>query len=240
MEETKKSETENKQEENKITAAVEAQASETQETQEQINWKRFREAREVERKQKIEAEKRAAEKEAEAEALKSALEAIVNKPSQSNSHQINDSIQESDEERLKRLIAESLEAQRKKDQIERAQREQEQLPQRLTESYSDFNKVCTTENLDYLEYHYPEIARAFKHMPDTFQKWSDVYQAVKRLIPNPESKKDQSKAEKNLNKPQAMSIAGKTQTGDNAPQYLDDKRKSDNWARMQKTMRGGG
>lgn len=210
-----------------------------EETQEQINWRKFREAREIDRKQKIEAEKRAAEKEAEAQALKAALEAVINKPSPSNNHQIDDGMEESEEQRIKRLIAEGIASERKKDQMEKEQREQQEFPQRLVQAYNDFDKVCNSDNLDYLEYHYPEVADAFKHLPDGFDKWSKIYKAVKRFVPNHDSKKEQSKAEKNLNKPQAMSSPGKTPTGDTAPQYLDEKRKADNWSRMQRVMRGG-
>lgn len=210
------------------------------ETQEQINWKKFREAREVERKEKIAAEKRAAEKEAEAEALKAAMEAILNKPNPQVQNNYNQSIEdESEEQRIQRLVAQSLDAERKRDAIERQQREAQEAPQRIAQAMPDFHQVCSAENVDYLEYHYPEVAAAFNYMPDGFDKWSTVYKAVKKLVPNTDSRRDQSKAEKNFNKPQAMSIAGKTQVGDTAPQMLDDARKQANWARMQKAMRGG-
>lgn len=210
-----------------------------EETQEQINWRKFREAREIDRKQKIEAEKRAAEKEAEAQALKAALEAVINKPSPSNSHQMDDLPEETEEQRIRRLIAEGMASERQKAQIEYEERERKEFPQRLVQTYNDFEKVCTSDNLDYLEYHFPEVADAFKGLPDGFDKWSKIYKAVKRFVPNTDSRKEQSKAEKNLSKPQAMSSPGKTPTGDTAPQYLDDKRKADNWTRMQRVMRGG-
>jgi len=66
--------------ENVQPAEVAKQETPPQETVEQINWKKFRQDREVERKQKEEAIKRASEKEAEAQALKAAMEAILNKP----------------------------------------------------------------------------------------------------------------------------------------------------------------
>lgn len=236
--EVKTPETDNTQPEVKATTAADA-SSPPDETQEQINWRKFREAREVERKQKVEAEKRATEKEAEAAALKAALEAIVNRPSPSNNYQTNDESEETEEQRIKRLVAETVAAERKKDQIEREKQDHAEFPQRLTKTYNDFDKVCTSDNLDYLEYHYPEVANAFKRLPDGYEKWSDIYHAVKRFVPNTDSKKEQAKADKNFSKPQAMSIPGKTQVGDTAPQSLDDKRKSDNWNRMQKVMRGG-
>jgi hypothetical protein len=236
--EVKTPETDNTQPEVKATTPS-APAQTTEETQEQINWRKFREAREVERKQKNEAEKRASEKEAEAAALKAALEAIVNRPAPSNNYQTSEETEETEEQRIKRLVAETLEVERKKDQIEREKKDHAEFPQKLASTYKDFDKVCTSDNLDYLEYHYPEVANAFKRLPDGYDKWSDIYHAVKRFVPNTESKKEQAKADKNFSKPQAMSIPGKTQTGDTAPHSLDDKRKKDNWTRMQKVMRGG-
>lgn len=211
------------------------------ETQEQINWKKFREAREVERKQKIEAERRASEKEAEAQALKAAMEALLNKQTSqsSNSYQTNEDSEETESQRIKRLVSETIDAERKKDQMEKAQWEARELPRKLKENLSDFSIICSQDNIDYLEYHYPAIAKAFNKLPDGYEKWADVYDTIKKLVPNTNSKKEQAKAEKNFNKPQSMSIPGKTQVGDTAPQSLDDRRKADNWVRMQRTMRGG-
>lgn len=234
--EVKTTEIENTQVENNPTTNT---APAETETPEQINWKKFREQREIERKQKIEAEKRAAEKEAEAAALKAALDAIVSKPSQSNNYQINDETEETEEQRIARLVAQSMETERRKNENEMREREARELPQRIQQNMKDFNQVCTAENIDYLEYHYPEIAKAFQYMPDNYEKWENVYKAVKRFVPNTDSRREVNRAEKNFQKPQAMSIPGKTQGGDSAPQYLDDKRKMDNWQRMQRTMKGG-
>lgn len=219
------------QTENKTATAV------VEETPEQINWKKFREAREVERKQRDAAEKKAAEKEAEAQALKAAMDALLSKPNNQPGNQNQEEI--SDEEKIDRLVELKISQREQKLEQERMQREREEFPQKLVQNFNDFKQVCTSENLDYLEYHYPEVADAFKNLPDGYDKWSKVYKAVKRFVPNTESKKEQAKAEKNFNKPQAMSIPGKTQVGDSAPQNLDEKRKQDNWLRMQKVMKGG-
>ena len=208
-----------------------------EETPEKINWRKFREAREKERKEKIEIEKRAAEKEREVTALKAAMEAIVNKSS--NNRQTEEYVEESEDQRINRLVEESIEKRVRQDQIEHEKREQQEFPNRLTRDFKDFNQVCSVENLDYLEYHYPEVADVFKELPEGYGKWSKVYNAVKKFVPNLDSKKDAAKAEKNFMKPQSMSASGKTTTGDSAPQSLDDKRKSDNWKRMQSVMRGG-
>lgn len=215
---------------------------ETQEQTQEINWKKFREQREIERKLKIEAEKKAAEKEAEASALKAAMDALLNKQSTNSSHSSNDQYsddEESDDVRIQKKIDAALSARERQYEQQRIQKEQAEFPQKLVSTYNDFNDVCTTENLDYLEYHYPEVASAFTHAPDGFDKWASIYKAVKRFVPNTSSQKEQKKAEKNFNKPQAMAASGATQTGDSAPMQLDDKRRQDNWSRMQRVMKGG-
>ena len=209
-----------------------------QETSEQINWRKFREQRELERKQKEAAEKIAIEKAKETEALKAALEAIVNKPSHAD-HEMRSSDDEDEDAKIERKLKSLLDERERVYEQQRSQREQAELPQKLAQTYSDFTEVCNQENLDYFEYHYPEVARAYSKVPDSFEKWSDVYKAIKRFVPNTNSKKDQARAEKNQNKPQSMTVPGSTQVGDTAPMMLDDKRRSDNWSRMQRVMKGG-
>jgi hypothetical protein len=223
--------------ENTTQPNISVEENQVQESAKDINWRQFREQRELERKQREDAERRAREKEQEAQALKVAMDAILNKPSPQNYP-----IQEEDldeDQRIEKKVQAALLAKEKVLEEERRRREQQEFPQRLASTYSDFNQVCTTENLDYLEYHYPEVASAFKHAPDGFDKWAAVYKAVKRFVPNTDSKKEQAKAERNFNKPQSMAVGGATQTGDSAPMYLDDKRRADNWSRMQRIMKGG-
>lgn len=214
----------------------EAETKPVDDVQEQ-NWKKFREAREKERKDREAAEKRAAEKEAEALALKAAMEAILNK-SQPQAQQSSESIEETEEQRIERKVRESLERNEQKREEERRKKELADLPRKLETTYSDFKQVCSPENMDYFKYHYPEIAAGYEHAPDTFEVWSNIYKAMKKFVPNPDSKKDQARIEKNLSKPQSMSLPGTTQTGDHAPAELSEKRRQDNWARMQRTMKG--
>ena len=217
--------------------------AETQETEQQINWRKFREQREIERKQKEAAEKRAQEKEAEAQALKAAMDALLNKspPRQPDNHydNQNDQYEVSDDEKIQRKVEEAIA--KKEAEYERVRREREvkEYPQRLLSDFRDFNEVCSTENLDYLEFHHPEIAAAFKYTPDGYDKWANIYKLTKKLIPNAGNVKETKKAETNFKKPQSMAVPGSTPTGDTAPIYLDDKRRADNWARMQKVMKGG-
>lgn len=210
---------------------------EPEETTEQINWRKFRETRKIDRAQKEEAEKRAVAKEAEANALKQAMEALLSKNNQSSQSSNGEYQQEESEDiRIQKKVDAAIQERDKRDAEYRRQREIAEYPQRLEATYSDFSHVCSSENLDYIDYHYPEISKAFQNMPEGFDKWAAIYKSVKKLIPNTDSRKDQAKADKNFNKPQAMSAPGKTQTGDNPPLKLDDKRRTDNWERMKRVM----
>lgn len=209
-----------------------------QESPQEANWRKFREERAKERKRleeetrlRQQAEEEKARKQQEIEALKSALESVVNKPS--------DPISDiSEEDRIQKRIDEAI-AKRERDKEEqRRLEEQKRLPQTLATTFKDFDQVCSTENLDYFEFNYPEIANAFKHQPDSLEKWSNVYHAVKRFVPNTESTKEANKAKINADKPQSMSVAGATASSDRAPINLDEKRRQDNWQRMQRVMRG--
>lgn len=210
------------------------------ETQEQINWKKFREQRDIERKQKEASDRKAQEKEAEALAMKAALDAVLNKQQpqqQQQNYGYSNESEETEDQKIEKRINAALEARDRQYDQQRREREQTELPNRLSNTYSDFNQICTTENLDYLEFHYPEVTAGFKRAPDDFDKWASIYKAVKRFVPNTSSGKDQRKAEANMNKPQSMSVPGVTQVGDSAPHKLDDKRKAENYARMMKTMK---
>lgn len=201
----------------------------------QANWKAFREQREAERKARVEADRIAQQKAEEAAALRAALEALTNKPVQ---QQLYEQPEESEDAKIERRVNEII-AQREKQYAEqRAQQEQAEYPEKLRTVYSDFNKVCSTENLDYLEYHYPELAEPFKHMPEGFNKWASIYKAVKKLVPNTDSKAESTKADKNLQKPASLSSMGNAHGGNAMPSArLDEARKAENWARMQRLLK---
>lgn len=228
------------QEETKIDVVNTPVETHSDEDIQERNWKQFREERKKEREEKKLAEQKAAEKEREAAALKAAMEALLAKPTPAAKAQdpYYDDSDSSEDERINKKVQEALAKEEKKREEAQRDREQREIPQRLEQSYPDFNQVCSQDNLDYFEYHYPEVAVAFKHLPDSFDKWAQIYRAVKRFVPNPNSKKDHNKVEKNLTKPQSMAIGGMTGTGDTAPQDLTDSRRQANWARMQRVMRG--
>ncbi len=204
----------------------------------QANWKAFREQRERERKEKEEAVKRANEENQRAEALKAALEAAISKPNYNQHHQDQD-IEESEDQRIEKRVRQIIEEREKKNESEKIEKEQREAPQRILQTYPDFNKVCNQENCDYLDYHYPEVTAPFKHMADGYEKWALMYKVVKKFVPNTDAKQDISRAEKNLNKPGSVSTPGGTQGQSAMPSAkLDETRKAENWARMQKLIKG--
>jgi hypothetical protein len=204
----------------------------------QANWKAFRQQREDERKARESAEKMAREKHAEAEAMRAALEAITNRPSRQE-YQEREQVEEDESARIDRRVKEIIEEREKVYFKEQQEKELREYPEKLNAVHTDFKRVCTEENLDYLEYHYPEVAQPYKHMPDGFQKWSLIYKAVKKFVPNADSAKDTAKMDRNLAKPGSISSAGATQGPGSLPAArLDDSRKASNWERMQRTLKG--
>lgn len=229
--------------ENKVQSQnpVEKEASPTIKTEEnQANWKAFREQREVERKARMAAEQRATEKAAEAEAMRAALEAAINKPS--NNHQKQEYSQdneETEEQRIDKRVNKIIKEREEQYQKEQHQREMQEYPQRLTQIYPDFNKTISSENLDYLDFHYPEVSKPLQRLNEGFDKWSDIYKAVKKFVPNNTSNQDIQRAEKNLAKPGSVSTPGATQGSSAMPSArLTEERKAANWARMQSITKG--
>jgi hypothetical protein len=202
----------------------------------QANWKAFREKREADRKAKEEAERIANAKQAEVEALKKALEAITNQPS-APSYQ-DQYVEETEEARIEKKVQEALQKERIRYQKEREEQEFKELPHKLNQNFADFNQVCSVENMDYLEYHYPELAVPFKTMPESFEKWSALYKTVKRFVPNPDSRRDQARIEKNLQKPMSISSTGTSSPQGTPNAVLTEERKRANWERMQRIKNG--
>lgn len=211
-----------------------------QPVQEQIedkNWAAIREQRKADRKAREEAEKRAREKAEEAAALKAALEAIANKPSPVFNTGYQE--EETEEQRLDRIVESRLKQREEQQKKERHEKEMREFPTMLRQKYPDFEKVCTAENLDYLDYLDPDIGEPYKYMPEGFKKWELIYKEVKKNIPNLDIKKEAAKIDKNLSKPGSISSAGTTQppsTG--SSNILSEQRKQENWARMQRDRKG--
>lgn len=209
------------------------------------NWNEFRAAREAERKAREDAERRVREKAAEAEALKAALEAALRPTHNQQQYYPPQDIygnpqqpEESDDARIQRKVEEALAKRYALEEQQRREREAREMPQRLQASYPDFNKVCTQENLDYFEFHHPEIARGYALAPESEAKWAGIYAAVKKYVPNTmNAQRDANRVEQNLNKPQSLSKTGAAVGGHAMPAAeLTEQRKAENWKRMQKIL----
>lgn len=225
----------------KSTTPISAPQENGTEAPEDQNWKAFREARKQDRIQREQAEKLAAQKAQEAEALKQAMEALLNKSApQPNTQQYNQYYnqqpEESEDEKIEKKVAAILAKREAESEQQRRQREQQEYPQRLQQTYSDFSQIVSSDNLDYLEYHYPEVAGPLKRATDGFDKWNDIYKAVKRFVPNTDHKKELSSIEKNMAKPKSMSTTNITPQAGPSAAVLSEEKRAANWARMQAIM----
>ncbi len=225
------------------------QESKDPETQDDPNWKAFREARKKDRAEKEAAERRAAEKENEVAALKAAMDAAFSAKSAPSPQAYQqyygmnqgDQPEESEEQRIERKVNEQLLKREEHYKRQRAEEEQRQFPQRLMKDMPDFTQVCSQENLDYLEFHFPEVASLAADIPDGYDKWKKTYNAIKKFIPNHSTaKKESARADINSNKPRSMSSTGPSPSGEPVQQGFQavEARRAENWARMQRTMKG--
>ena len=219
------------------------------ENHEDPNWRAFREARKRDRLEREAAERKAADKEQEVAALKAAMEAAFsNKGPTAQSYQQHygmnqgyDKQEETEEQRIERKVNSLLEKKETQYKKEQEDYERREYPNRLKKDYPDFTYVCSQENLDYLDYHYPEVSRPLQRLGDGYDKWHDIYHAVKKFIPNHSTaKKEAARAEINGSKPRSISSSGPSPTGEAPRQTWQEveSRRADNWARMQRTLKG--
>lgn len=212
-----------------------------EESEQDKNWKKWRENRQKEREEAAKESEARIKAEKEAQALRQALEAVVNKTSRTSSNESNDNgnDEETEESRIERKVKAAMAAREIEYQRQREEQELKEYPTKLNKTYNDFQQVCSAENLDYLEFHHPELAKSFAHRKDGFEKWSDIYNAVKRYVPNTNSQRDANKAEKNLQKPQSLSHSSLSSSGTpSSPHIISEKKRAENWARMQRTLKG--
>ena len=235
----------------KIENPQQKQENKEADAQEDPNWRAFREARKRDRAEKEAAERRAAEKEQEIAALKAAMEAAFSKSAPTpqayqqyyGMNQGYDQPEETEEQKIERKVNELLSKKEEQYKREQAEYEQREYPNRIKKDFPDFGHVCTQENLDYLDFHYPEVSRPLQRLQDGYEKWHDIYHAVKKFIPNyATAKKEAAKAEINSNKPRSISSGELTPPGQPARETWQqaEQRRAENWARMQRVMKGVG
>lgn len=214
-----------------------------EEVKEDPNWKVVRELRKKEKAEREAAEKRAQEEAARADAMAKALEAALSKAtfnplSQQNSNQYPED--ETEDDRINKKVEAALA--KREQQLEKQRQEQERLmlPQIMKQTFPDYDQVVNEDNGAYLKYHYPEIYESLVALPETYANCSNIYKAVKKLVPNSGSvKHDEAKAEQNFMKPKSISSPSLTQSGESiSSARLTEERRAQNWERMQKTLRG--
>ncbi len=211
--------------------------------EEDPNWRAFREARKKDREERIAAEKRANEKEAEAAALKAAMEAAFSKsaPPVDAYQQYYGQPEETDDEKIEKKVNAILASREEQARKAAYEREKQEYPNRLVKDFPDFNHVIAQENLDYMDYHYPEVSRPLQRLQDGYEKWSDIYHAVKKFVPNnTTARKEAAKAESNQMKPKSISTSTMTNSGEPVRNSIQEveQRRADNWARMQRILKG--
>jgi hypothetical protein len=221
----------------------------TPETEGDPNWRAFREARKKDRAEREAAERRAAEKEAEIAALKAAMEAAFTAKStptpqayQQYYAMNQDPGEESEDVRIEKKVNALLAKKEAENEQRRKEYEQQEYPNRLMKEFPDFNQVIAQENRDYLDYHFPEVSRPLSRLQDGYDKWFDIYHAIKKLVPNNmNARKEAARADANVAKPKSISSTGLTQAQSTPGSHiLSDDRKAANWARMQQHLKGVG
>lgn len=211
--------------------------------QDDENFKAFREGRKKDRLEREAAERRAAEKEAEIAALKAAMDATFTAksvvPAYQQHHYV-EPTEENEDQKIEKKVNAIIAQREAVAERSRIEREMQEYPNRLAKDYPDFNHVISQENRDYLDYHYPEISRPLSRLQEGYDKWHDIYHAIKKLVPNnTTAKRELAKAEINQNKPRSISSPTLTQPSPpTAAHILSEERKAANWARMQASLKG--
>lgn len=223
----------------KVDASIPAQKDNNEDDP---NFKAFREARKKDKALREAAEQKALEKQAEVEALKAAMEAAFSKSAPSpqayqQHYSTNEPDEETEDQRIEKKVNELLAVREQRYKQEQADRERQEYPNKLMREFPDFNNVVSQENLDYIDYHFPEVSRPLQRLNDDYDKWSDIYKAIKKFVPNNTSaRKDAIKADNNFNKPKSISSTNLTQSGEGNKESWQqiEQRRAENWARMER------
>lgn len=103
------------------------------------------------------------------------------------------------EKRTKRLVQQALDEDRRK-------RADEELPQRLSTQYPDFNSVVTEDNVKQLKALEPEVASALNRIDDKYAQAVAAYKYIKKLVPDAaEQTEFKQRVEKNSKRPGSLS-----------------------------------
>jgi hypothetical protein len=126
------------------------------------------------------------------------------------------------------------------------QQQSTSIEQQLRSKYSDFDKVMTYENISKLRELRPEIASSLHQSADLYNKAAATYTILKEMGIHQENTYDPEKERvaNNFNKPQMASSLKKTESAlTHASEFsgsrLNEDRKKEIWAQMQRNLRGG-
>ena len=213
-----------------------------QEDDKEKNWKAFLEKRkedqallEKEQEKNRLLEESSHKRQKELDEIKILVETLVNKKSHDEPED------EDNETRTKKAIAAEVDRiiekrekeRRDNDEKDRFQKESIEIKNQMP----DLLEVCNQENLAYLEYYFPEIAKPLAMMPNSFEKTRLAYQAVKKHVKM--ATKDKEKIEKNLSKPKSVHSAMSNESqNEESSAVMSDKRKNETWQKMQRLMSG--
>ena len=105
---------------------------------------------------------------------------------------------------LKKKVAAAIAQREAAVERARAEREQQEYPQRLVQAYPDFNQAISSWKIWTIsDYHYPEVTAAIKMLPEGFEKWRSIYHLSKKFVPNmQQGRKDAARADANLSQAQ--------------------------------------
>jgi len=230
-------------------------------TPEEINWRKFRQKRNEDRKNAEEAHKTAEvaqnqskQKDEQIAALTTAIDNMLEskgKQSMTQSEQdkmISDLVDEDIptggevkgflKKFVPELIKDVLNKNKEEERQRQSDRERKEMPNNLQKRHTDFKEIVHQENLDYLDYHYPDIAGALAHLPEGVEKWSSIYNTVKKLVPNV-GKGDARRLDQNSQKPQAMTSTSASPSEEKGHgKYLSPAEKSANYKRLIELSRG--
>lgn len=189
-----------------INNALDQEEEKTQETEQDRNWRAMREK--VEQLQR-ESEKERTKREEYEQLL---YQNLVQGNKQEQEPEIDEfaDIQPDDwmTKEQSQKLAEKL-AEKKAQEIvnkaledERKRRADEELPNRLTQQYSDFNAVVTDENVKQLKELEPEVAQALGLIGDKYAQAVAAYKYIKKFVPGAEKVSEyKTKVKENSSKP---------------------------------------
>lgn len=204
------------------------------------NWKAFLEKRkedqralEAERKRNQELQAERDRRTKELEEMKLAFQAVVDKKEPEYSYDQDVDQNKLIEEKVNQIIS--------KREQERLAREEEQRRareiQEIKEKMPDIEQVLSPDNLAYLEFYHPKMARLIAKMPEGLDKIKETYEAVKEFVKMPTKEKE--KIDKNLGKPKSVhsSVSNESQKEESSG-VLSDKRRMETWQKMQRLISG--